>query len=1009
MPYPEQDDYFNVEDFQDMMVSVDNLMKKLSDSGAQISSDAEHLYNQTKAQMDNIQKRMNAFTALRDGSTTGDAELKDIRVAYDGKEYGNAGEAVREQASDIHKALFGNGVSIWSKTMSQSTKYVTAKRGIFILNEPFVADGVITKINRGTFRLNETKLGLDKVSTAYIVKFENTSGTMNVPSLENLKGVSACSIKFEEDGNAHCWIPVEKGQYLAVTSTVTAYETEDSKVPYMFWNQEQKTMEYCGFTPASSTQPAEPHSLALEYKLEYDMDDAGLVKQVAANRETAALLKEELSESMADIRTFGEVNYLNLENLAKGKAINANGELVDSGNSAETTVFIPVSAGDYHYVNDANAKFSVVSFFDSTKTFISRVTVTNEFTVANGTSFIRVTSGSAGFPNHSMIYKGTEKPVYEPYYKANNLVMTGDNIKNGSVTLSKTSGLFPMTNIIPYPSEKKNGYYNFSGLYVDSSDLECKIYPVEYDGQNFYYTGALLGSAKVAMATYLDINKHSISNNGEISDSTKHIFNRKVVIPPKEAKYVAFSAYIRNNDFFCIETEKRIYETKNHSSADMFIGHNKLPKFDTDYCSIICYGQSLSNGSDSLFVTDEALDGNLTFGTIDNPSTTMQALKLKTGQQHPIVSAINSLSKLIRDNGNITCKFVGGSYGSGGQSIAQLMSANRQAEIKAEDGYSYNIDTNGKYNTFLNALNIGKQIADANDQTISCPVIVFLQGERDYYSDEKLSGQSGSTTHAYACGGNKNKYKLYMNRLKEDMQNACISAYGQSVKPLFCIYQCSGNFVKDHTLSINMAQVEFAEENDDVILLPSPYFTPNYSSAHLTTNGYRWYGEYIAKAIYQTLVLRSEYRPMQISGAIVEGKNVRVKICNADLPVVFDNYTVEQASGYGFAIWADESRISPYKIKIYGDEIIIFTNTDLSSATKVELSYGGMENGGTGNIRDSSAYKAKYNYWDDSSDTGTSGTLTISHSVKDKDGNSIIGKKYPMWNWLASWYGLVNR
>lgn len=33
MPYPEQDDYFNVEDFQDMMVSVDDLMKKLSDSG----------------------------------------------------------------------------------------------------------------------------------------------------------------------------------------------------------------------------------------------------------------------------------------------------------------------------------------------------------------------------------------------------------------------------------------------------------------------------------------------------------------------------------------------------------------------------------------------------------------------------------------------------------------------------------------------------------------------------------------------------------------------------------------------------------------------------------------------------------------------------------------------------------------------------------------------------------------------------------------------------------------
>ena len=151
MPYPEQDDYFNVEDFQDMMVSVDNLMKKLSDSGAQISSDAEHLYNHTKAQMDNIQKRMNAFTALRDGSTTGDAELKDIRVAYDGKEYGNAGEAVREQASDIHKALFGAGASIWSKAKSESTKYVAETKGICILNERFTAAGVVAKISRGTF------------------------------------------------------------------------------------------------------------------------------------------------------------------------------------------------------------------------------------------------------------------------------------------------------------------------------------------------------------------------------------------------------------------------------------------------------------------------------------------------------------------------------------------------------------------------------------------------------------------------------------------------------------------------------------------------------------------------------------------------------------------------------------------------------------------------------------------------------------------------------------------
>lgn len=306
MPYPEQDDYFNVEDFQNMMVSVDNLMKKLSDSGAQISSDAEHLYNQTKAQMDNIQKRMNAFTALRDGSTTGDAELKDIRVAYDGKEYGNAGEAVREQASDIHKALFGAGASIWSKAKSESTKYVAETKGICILNERFTAAGVVAKISRGAFAQNESTLNLDRECSAYIVEFEKNPGTVYMPSAETIKIVSTTKIIFEANGNARCWIPVEKGQYFAVDSTATAYTSESNHVPYMLYDQTNKTLECRGFGSAGSIEPVDPYSLALEYKLEYDMDDTGLVKQIDANREAADSLKEDL----ADIATFVKLTDL---------------------------------------------------------------------------------------------------------------------------------------------------------------------------------------------------------------------------------------------------------------------------------------------------------------------------------------------------------------------------------------------------------------------------------------------------------------------------------------------------------------------------------------------------------------------------------------------------------------------------------------------------------------------------------------------------------------------------
>lgn len=173
--------------------------------------------------LDVERKRIDAFTRLSEGSTTGDAELIDARIGYDGVLYESAGDSVRKQTLKLNKNLsklaengsttlgvYGGFVraDMYDGILSESIKYRVSSNVIFAFDRDikltinngfrirlfFFSNGVYS--NMSNWKIGEYTVPKNTPFKIVIARVtENTSETADV--LEFVSSTSFSSILSE--------------------------------------------------------------------------------------------------------------------------------------------------------------------------------------------------------------------------------------------------------------------------------------------------------------------------------------------------------------------------------------------------------------------------------------------------------------------------------------------------------------------------------------------------------------------------------------------------------------------------------------------------------------------------------------------------------------------------------------------------------------------------------------------------------------------------------------------
>lgn len=588
---------------------------------------------------------------------------------------------------------------------------------------------------------------------------------------------------------------------------------------------------------------------------------------------------------------------------------------------------------------------------------------------------------------------------------------------------------------IVYSGSTRGYYYGQSSASVvifDVTSLQGKRISIKQTRQNNAYAYAFVTDyTLIPTSENLEVwNSIFISGVRETTSASSTYITRNVTVPNGyEHLYLCVTQInsfpveiISLEDIVAPLTLEEINELRKGGSAGGNITYQPtklgivpITSIRYDYNVIIGYGQSLAAASgfvadDLLPNDDNALMFYLKYSTVNSNIWSKNLEKVacvgntsSTQDCPPNATATIDFAKLFRlKTGNADKKFVHICPAQGSMTIAQLMDFARYKEVDTDEFYFPSLDTGyasiRPYQVLQRQLTRIKQIADAEGKTVGVIAVNWNQGEADYGSQ---SGIAATTTEGCSCNGDAEEYINRLRALHDDIWEDIQSILGQTEQPAWFIAQCSGQFVKS-SFSINQALIEIC---DGKLYFPthSTYPVPNKDDGHPTGNGYRWYGEYLAKAMADVLLRNNQPELLTVKKIIAKTDSIKLYCQVPNPPLRSETNLIAEMTNFGFALRTadDSANVTISSVNIDNDVITITPLNPLTEGANYNLHYGTHYATGkyissivaAGNICDSDAYHGNFNCMAEI-------TSAVEYQPLAEDGSPLVGHPYPLFNFL---------